>query len=95
MIAEAGALPEDAEGLATYARSIRGVDVGILLRETEDGLVKISFRSNGGISIDGVAGRFGGGGHPSASGARVPGPLAEAKEKVLRAVAELIAARRV
>jgi phosphoesterase RecJ-like protein len=93
MIAEAGALPEDAEGLATYARSIRGVDVGIFLRETADGLIKISFRSNGGIAIDGVAGQFGGGGHPSAAGARIPGPLAAAKEEVLRAVAELIAVR--
>jgi phosphoesterase RecJ-like protein len=91
MVAEAGALPEDAEGFATYARSIRGVDVGVFLREAEDGLIKISFRSNGGIPIDGLAGQFGGGGHPAASGARVSGSLAEAKESVLRAVAELLA----
>jgi phosphoesterase RecJ-like protein len=93
MIAAAGALPEDAEGFATYARSIRGVVVGIFLREAEDGLIKISFRSNGGIPIDGLAGQFGGGGHPAASGARVSGPLAKAKESVLRAIAELLATR--
>jgi nanoRNase/pAp phosphatase (c-di-AMP/oligoRNAs hydrolase) len=40
------------------------------------------------VEIDGVARRFGGGGHPRASGARVSGSIEETKEDVLRAVAE-------
>jgi phosphoesterase RecJ-like protein len=88
MLEETGARLEDAEGFSTYTRSLVGVKVGIFLRETRDGAVKVSFRSNGGVEIDGVAARFGGGGHPRASGARVPGPLEEAKEAVLRAVSE-------
>jgi phosphoesterase RecJ-like protein len=88
MLDETGASPEDADGFSTYARSIEGVRVGVFLREMEDGMVKVSFRSNEGVQIDGVAGQFGGGGHPSASGARVSGPIEEAKERILRAISE-------
>jgi phosphoesterase RecJ-like protein len=88
MIRETGALPEDTDGFSTWARSLDGVQVGLFFRETEEGSVKVSFRSNEGVEIDGVAGRFGGGGHPRASGARVSGPIEKAKEEVLRAVAE-------
>jgi phosphoesterase RecJ-like protein len=88
MLEETGAMPEDADGFSTYARSIEGVKVGLFFRESEDGTIKVSFRSNQGVHIDGVAGRLGGGGHPSASGARVPGPMEAAKESVLRAVSE-------
>jgi phosphoesterase RecJ-like protein len=86
MLDETGARPEDADGFSTFARSIQGVKVGLLFRETDGETIKVSFRSNEGVSIDGVAGRFGGGGHPSAAGARVPGPMEAAKERVLRAV---------
>jgi phosphoesterase RecJ-like protein len=88
MLEETGARAEDSDGFSTYPRSIDGVQVGLFFRETEEGAVKVSFRSNGGVRIDGVAGRFQGGGHPSASGARVPGPLSTAKEAVVRAVEE-------
>ncbi|NNE44866.1 MAG: bifunctional oligoribonuclease/PAP phosphatase NrnA, partial [Gemmatimonadetes bacterium] len=88
MLDETGARPEDADGFSTYARSIQGVKVGLFFRETKEGTVKVSFRSNEGVEIHGVASRFGGGGHPRASGARVSGPIEEAKEAVVRAVSE-------
>lgn len=90
MLAETGATAEDTEGFSNWARTIEGVRVGLFLRDTGDGTVRVSFRSNGGVAVDAVAGRFGGGGHPGAAGARVPGPLEEAKENVLRAVSELL-----
>ena len=88
MLDETGARPEDADGFSTYARAIEGVKVGLFFRETKDGAIKISFRSNEGVEIHGVASRFGGGGHPRASGARVSGPIEEAKASVVRAVTE-------
>lgn len=88
MVRDTGATYEDSEGFSVWARSLAGVKVGIFLREARDGMIKISFRSNKGVEIDGVAGRFGGGGHPSAAGARVPGPLEAAKRSVLEAVSE-------
>ena len=87
MLEECGATSEDADGFSGLARSVEGVSVGLFFRETEGG-TKVSFRSNGGVSIHGVASRFGGGGHSSASGARLPFPLEEAKARVLVAVAE-------
>jgi phosphoesterase RecJ-like protein len=60
--------------------------VGLFLRETVEGDVKVSFRSNEGVQIDGLAGRFGGGGHAAAAGARIPGPIEEAKEVLLQAI---------
>jgi phosphoesterase RecJ-like protein len=90
MLLETGARPEDADGFSTHARSLEGVKVGIFLRELQEGTVKVSLRSNEGVQIDGVAGRFGGGGHARAAGARVPGPIEEAKETVLRAVSDHI-----
>ncbi|MDP6530028.1 MAG: bifunctional oligoribonuclease/PAP phosphatase NrnA [Gemmatimonadota bacterium] len=86
MLAETGASTQDSEGFATFARSIRGVRVGLFLRETVEGDVKVSFRSNEGVQIDGLAGRFGGGGHAAAAGARIPGPIEEAKEVLLQAI---------
>lgn len=87
MLAGTGASAEETDGLSNWARSIEGVQVGLFLRDTGEGSVKISFRSNGGVAVDVLARRFGGGGHPAAAGARVRGPLEEAKEAVLRAVA--------
>ena len=88
MLDDTGARAEDADGFSTYARAIRGVKVGLFFRETAEGAVKVSFRSNEGVEIHGVASRFGGGGHPRASGARVSGPIETAKEAVVRAVSE-------
>ena len=88
MLEETGATAQDSDGFSTWARSIAGVQVGVFFRELEDGETKISFRSNGGVTIHGVAGQFGGGGHPSAAGARVSLPLEEAKERVLTAISE-------
>jgi phosphoesterase RecJ-like protein len=90
MLAETGARAEDTEGFSNWARSIEGVKVGLFFRDTGEGIVRVSFRSNGGVAVDAVAGRFGGGGHPGASGARLPGPLEEAKENVLRAVSDVL-----
>ena len=93
MIAQTGALAEETEGFAAYARSLQGVQVGIFLRETEEGSIKASFRSTGGVPVDGIASQFSGGGHPSAAGARLSGPLEKAKERILRAVGEHLQAR--
>lgn len=59
----------DMEGLVNYALSIKGMRLGVFLRE-EDGIVRMSFRSIGKYPANAVAGRFGGGGHLNAAGGR-------------------------
>ena len=89
MIRETGAQPRDAEGFADYPRSINGVEVSLMFLETENGKVKVSFRSKGRHVVNGLANRFGGGGHAFAAGALMEGPLAEAINIVLNEAKEL------
>ncbi|MFO8013311.1 MAG: bifunctional oligoribonuclease/PAP phosphatase NrnA [Phycisphaerae bacterium] len=76
----------DTEGLINTSLQVRGVRVGVMLRETEDGAVRVSLRSVPGVDVLQVAERFGGGGHTRAAGARTAGPLQEAEARVLEAV---------
>ncbi len=67
------------DGFVNFARSIDGVEVGILLQEM-DGLTRISFRSKGRVNVAEIAARFGGGGHHNAAGARIEGALPDVKK---------------
>ncbi|NIR78396.1 MAG: bifunctional oligoribonuclease/PAP phosphatase NrnA, partial [Gemmatimonadetes bacterium] len=43
-----------------YPRSVQGVEVGILFRQTGTGDTKMSFRSNGSVDVNELARSFGG-----------------------------------
>jgi bifunctional oligoribonuclease and PAP phosphatase NrnA len=83
MFARTGAEPADVEGIVNYAKHLQGTLVGVLLREAGNGEVKASFRAEGAVDVDRVASCFGGGGHRNAAGARLPGPLGEARRRIL------------
>jgi phosphoesterase RecJ-like protein len=73
---------EDCEGLVNYALSIHDVQVAAFFRELPDGRYRVSLRSKGDINVATIAESFGGGGHKSASGCSLPGPLSSAVEQV-------------
>jgi phosphoesterase RecJ-like protein len=81
MMDSVGADKADADGFVNYARSIEGVEVGVLLRESAPGDFKISFRSKEGIDVSSVAQGFGGGGHVNAARCNIQGTLEEVKRK--------------
>jgi phosphoesterase RecJ-like protein len=92
------ALVSDTEMLVNQMLLIRGVRFAALLTEDENE-VKVSFRSKEGIiTASAVAHVLGGGGHPRASGARLPLPLEKAiqtaREVVENVYAEWISAGR-
>jgi phosphoesterase RecJ-like protein len=89
--AESPDLPE-AEEFVNYPRSLRTAKVAVLFRELPDA-VKVSLRGKGEVDVARIARGLGGGGHPNAAGAIVPGSLAQAKAVVLGAVREALAAR--
>jgi phosphoesterase RecJ-like protein len=60
------------------------VKVVIFLKEEKKGVVKVSFRSPGEVDVNELASRFGGGGHQTAAGARVPKSLSKVSQEVLR-----------
>lgn len=80
-----GATADDLDGIAEFARSIRGVHMAALFRLLASGRVKVSFRSMGRVDVAAFAREFGGGGHARAAGASVPGPLDAAQHIVLTA----------
>jgi phosphoesterase RecJ-like protein len=87
---EAGATPEDTEGIVNYGRNIEGVLVSALLKEGENGSTRTSLRAKPGIDVQKVAARWGGGGHAAASGCTIPLPLAEAKAMLVEVVSEIV-----
>ncbi len=73
----------ETEGFSELPRLIKGVEISIMFTETTDQHVRMSFRSKGRIPINGLAMKFGGGGHLYAAGATLPGPLSEVIPQVL------------
>jgi len=89
---ESGASNEDTEGLVDYARSIEGVDVGVLIEDRPNG-VKASLRSKDPIyRVDRVAKVFSGGGHACAAGLNTEIPFSEFYPRLIKALGELLAA---
>jgi len=79
----------DTEGLAEYTLYGKDVELGILLKEGDDGITRVSLRSRGKINVADLAARFGGGGHPCAAGCSIEKTLDEAKKALLKALAEI------
>lgn len=73
----------DMEDLTNYSIAIKGVEVGLFIRQPEPGLIKVSFRSRGRVDVNKVARSFGGGGHIHAAGCRVSGDPEEIKDKII------------
>jgi phosphoesterase RecJ-like protein len=80
----AGASPEDCEGVVNYLIGIAGVESAVFLREVApNGEFRLSIRSKGNVDVAQIAETFGGGGHRSASGCTLDGPLDAATERIL------------
>ncbi len=81
---QAGAEAEDCEGVVNYLISIAGIESAVFLRElpTTDQF-RLSIRSKGKVDVAQIAEGFGGGGHRSASGCTLDGPLTEATDRIL------------
>jgi bifunctional oligoribonuclease and PAP phosphatase NrnA len=81
---QTGASAEDCEGVVNYLIGIAGVESAVFLRELPpNGEFRLSIRSKGKIDVAQIAESFGGGGHRSASGCTLEGPLAVATERIL------------
>jgi bifunctional oligoribonuclease and PAP phosphatase NrnA len=79
-----GADAEDCEGIVNYLISIDGIESAVFLREVPDAdQFRLSIRSKGNLDVAQVAEHFGGGGHRSASGCTLDGPLSVATERIL------------
>lgn len=79
-----GADAEDCEGVVNYLISIAGIESAVFLREMpSESQFRLSIRSKGKLDVSRIAESFGGGGHRSASGCTIDGPLGVATERIL------------
>lgn len=78
-----GVSERDTGDIVNIPRSCKGCEIAVSIRETPD-KIKVSFRSNGDISVAELAAKFGGGGHARAAGVSMTGQsLAEVKERII------------
>ena len=87
---DAGATPEDTEGIVNYGRMIDGVLVSALLKEGDGNSTRVSLRAKPGVDVQQVAAMFGGGGHKAASGCTMPMPLPQAKAKLIELLSAIV-----
>jgi len=82
-----GAEPDDTEGLIDHIRAIEPVVVACVFEELEPELTRLSLRSKSDkVNVNEICQQFGGGGHPAAAGARIPGTPLSVQRKVIAAV---------
>ncbi|MGE5557975.1 MAG: DHH family phosphoesterase [Bacillota bacterium] len=82
-LAKYGTEISETEGFVNYAKTIDGVLVGILFKEMDDQVIKVSLRSGPEIDASKIAQYFGGGGHPRAAGCSLKGNLSEAQSNFI------------
>lgn len=78
---------DDLIGVEQLAKCIKGVKVGITLKERDNGY-KISMRSDDDVDVAQICAKFGGGGHHSAAGCFINGDESFAKHSLLTAIEE-------
>ena len=79
---------DDVDSISGFARSIEGVEIGIMIREVEDGGGKLSLRTSEHYNASELCKALGGGGHAAAAGATVPGGIAGARHAILSLLAQ-------
>lgn len=85
--ARTGSDSDDTEGLIDHIRAIEPVVVACVFEELEPELTRISLRSKSpAVNVNEIAAQFGGGGHPAAAGARIPGKPLAVQRKVIAAI---------
>jgi phosphoesterase RecJ-like protein len=79
----------DTEGFVNYGLSINGIDfTAIFIENKEEGIIKISFRSQGDFDVNQFARKhFNGGGHINAAGGKSHASLDETVQQFIRILA--------
>lgn len=82
---------DQTENILNFGRSIKGVEVAVLFKETnKNGLIRVNLRSHGKFDVNKLATYFGGGGHRTASGCSIRGSLGHARMLVLNKIKQML-----
>jgi bifunctional oligoribonuclease and PAP phosphatase NrnA len=80
----------DVDAMADELRSIEGVKIAAVFRQTDKGRFRVSLRSKNGINVAQIARGFGGGGHHNSAGCSIRGTEPEKKKLLDRLEALLV-----
>jgi len=87
-VEELNVTEDDLDSISGFPRTIDGVCVGVMIRNSEPGKAKLSVRTAPGYNASAYCGRLGGGGHAAAAGCAVPGTLEDGKQAILAILRE-------
>jgi len=87
-VEELGVTEDDLDSISGFPRTIDGVSVGVMIRNSEPGKAKLSVRTAPGYNASAYCQKLGGGGHAAAAGCAVPGTLEDGKAEILRVLRE-------
>lgn len=88
---DASAEVEDCEGVINHLIGVTGVEAAVFLREVpHSDRYRLSIRSKGALDVAKVAEHFGGGGHRTASGCTISGPLDDAAQRIVAQLREAL-----
>jgi phosphoesterase RecJ-like protein len=90
---QTGTTAEDTDSFINFVRSVKGVEVAVLFRQTEESQYKLSLRSKGRVDLSVLAQSFGGGGHKNAAGGIMNGALEDVKRTVVNSVVKAVNAQ--
>lgn len=83
-VAELGLTEDDLDSISGFARTVEGVEIGILIREVEQGAGKLSLRTSPRFDASALCAQLGGGGHAGAAGATVAEGPEAARQAILQ-----------
>ena len=83
-VEELGVSEDDLDSISGFPRTIDGVLVGVMIRNSEPGKAKMSVRTAPGYNASAYCAHLGGGGHAAAAGAAIPGTLEDGKQAILQ-----------
>ncbi len=86
MMKKLGVASDEFEGLAPITLQLEDTEVGVLMRERENGEFKCSFRSADEVNVSDICQTLGGGGHAKAAGCTLNGDVETVKAAVIEAV---------
>ena len=87
-VEELGVTEDDLDSISGFPRTVEGVSVGVMIRNSEPGRAKMSVRTAPGYNASDYCAKLGGGGHVAAAGCSVPGDLEDGKAAIMAVLRE-------
>lgn len=78
-----GASSDDTQTIVNFLLLIKNAEILMLIREEDDGRIKVSLKSKGIHKVSDIAQEFGGGGHEFAAGFSAVGTIADIRDKLI------------